>query len=42
MYSKHPDDLTPEECEHFGGYRQYKIDKGEQIETDFVYKPSDS
>ena len=42
MYSKHPDDLTPEECEHFRGYRQYKIDKGEPIETDFVYKPSDS
>ena len=39
MYGKKPDQLTSEESAHFKGYRQYKIDKGEPIEEDFVYKP---
>jgi hypothetical protein len=42
MYSKKPDELSPEESEHFQGYRQYKIDNGLAIEEDFVYKPNDS
>ena len=40
MYGKKPEQLTVEESEHFNGYCNYKRDKGEPIEEDFVYKPS--
>ena len=41
MYGKKPDQLTPEESAHFKGYWQYKMNNGEPIEEDFVYKPDD-
>ena len=41
MYSKKPDELSPEESDHFPGYQQYKRDNGLSIEEDFVYKPDD-
>ena len=40
MYGKKPEQLTVEESEHFNGYCNYKRDKGEPIEEDFVHKPS--
>ena len=39
IYGKPPDQLTEEECEHFRGYRQWKINNGVPIEEDFLYKP---
>ena len=42
MYGKKPDELSPEESDHFNGYQQYNINNGEPIEEDFVYKPYDS
>ena len=40
MYGKQPDQLTPDESQHFRGYQQWKCDNGEPIEEDFIYKPS--
>ena len=40
IYGKTPDQLTEEEREHFAGYRQWKMDRGEPIEEDSLYQPT--
>ena len=40
MYGKPPDQLSPEEAEHFNGYQEYKIHNGLPIEEDILYKPA--
>ena len=39
LHSKHPSDLTPEEVEKFKFYQQYKLQRGEPIESDVIYQP---
>ena len=40
MYGKKPDQLTSDEEEHFEGYQEWKNEKGEPIEEDFIFKPA--
>ena len=39
IYGKPLDQLTEEEQEHFAGYRQWKMERGEPIEEDSLYQP---
>ena len=41
MYGgKHPEQLTPQEEEYFKGFQQWKIENGEPVEEDSLYKPT--
>ena len=40
MYGKKPDQLTSDEEEHFEGYQEWKNEKGEPIDEDFICKPA--
>ena len=42
MYSKSPEELTPDEWEQFKDYHKWKKEKCEPIEEDLVYKPRTS
>ena len=38
LHGKHPSDLTPEEVEKFKFSQQYKLQRGEPIESDVIYQ----